>query len=142
MITLSTRGRYATRIMVNLARSPQGEAKSARSIAEEEDISVDYIEQLLVKLKSAGFIKSRRGKHGGSLLARPADGIRVSELLDLMEGDTVLVPCLEERCEREETCPTRPLWKKANDALRRVFEGTTIGDLAQGKGLSALSFHI
>jgi Rrf2 family protein len=142
MISMSTKGRYATRIAVNLARAPHNEAKSARIIAQEEDISADYVEQLMIKLKSAGFIKSRRGKNGGSLLNQKADTIRVADLLNAIEGKIALAPCITESCSREKKCTTHFLWKKANESLNKVFESVTIADLAEDKDSAALSFQI
>ncbi|MFO7871741.1 MAG: Rrf2 family transcriptional regulator [Kiritimatiellia bacterium] len=142
MINVSTKGRYAVRIMVNLARVPGGEAKSARIIGEEEGISADYVEQLLVKLRGLGFVKSRRGKRGGAMLAGPADRIRVADLLAVIEGEVCLAPCITGACEREGRCPARKLWQEANDAIERVFESASIADLAQGKGTETLSFQI
>jgi len=103
---------------------------------------MDYVEQLLVKLKAVGFIKSRRGKHGGSVLARRADNISVAALLEIIEGEMSLVPCMMKQCDRRRKCPTRPLRKEANDVLKRIFEGATIADLAQEKGSAVLSSQI
>lgn len=132
VITLSTRGRYATRIVVNLARESGGKAKSARVIAQEEGLSVDYVEQLLIKLKAAGLITNRRGKHGGSVLAKSPEKIRMADLLNVIEGKLSLVPCITGSCPRKDDCPTQSLWRKANSALEDVFDSTTIKDLLNG----------
>lgn len=131
MINLSTRGRYAARILVNLAQSKDGQAKNARTIAREENIALDYAEQLLLSLRTAGFVRSRRGSRGGFALQRPAEKIRMADLLERVEGDLSLVPCIDSFCERRRACPTRKLWKEAGDAMRGVFAKWTIADLAE-----------
>jgi Rrf2 family protein len=146
MISLSTKGRYATRILVNLARRKDGGTASAREIAEGEGISTHYVEQLLIKLKAAGFVRSQRGKKGGFRLGVPAESITVSAVLKALEGTLSIVPCVTESCERASRCPTRPVWKKANETLARLFDSVTIAELARGKsgpgGRGALFYQI
>ncbi|MBN1671379.1 MAG: Rrf2 family transcriptional regulator [Kiritimatiellae bacterium] len=132
MINLSTKGRYAVRILVNLARADSRTAPvRAKDIAEAEGLSVDYAEQLLIKLKAAGFVRSQRGKRGGFLLTRSAEEITVAEVLAALEGELCLVGCAAESCTRRDGCPTKPLWDEAGRRLRELFAGTTIGQLAR-----------
>ena len=141
MMNLSTKGRYATRIMVNLAQGG-GEAKSARVVAEDEELSLDYVEQLIMKLKGAGFVKTIRGKHGGSVLARSADAICVAELLEAMEGKMSVAPCMVDQCGRRNQCSTHSLWEEANEALQGVFGNTTIADLARKRAAAVSNYQI
>ena len=129
MLTLSSKGRYATRILVFMAR--KGKHVSKQEISYAEDISADYVEQILIKLKTAGFVRSHRGSKGGFSLARDADTITVSEVLAATEGPVCLAPCLSENCVRDLKCVTKLVWRKATQALNAAFSGTTIGELAR-----------
>jgi len=130
MLTLSTRGRYATRILCFLAAQPEGEPISKQAIAESEDITPDYIEQILTPLREAGLVQSHRGRHGGFTLAVPPEELTVAQILEATDGPLVPVPCLgSEACTREAGCPTRRVWAEAVDAMRTVFQRTSIADL-------------
>ena len=130
MMRLSTRQRYATRILVYLAR--HGDAAPARknAIAKAEAIPADYVEQICMRLKSAGLIASYRGKNGGFALAREPAAITVADGLAAVDGKLTLAPCVGQACARAGACPTRALWQRANAALQGVLEGTTIRELA------------
>lgn len=131
MIKLSTKGRYATRIMVFLAlyRGDQPVRKQVISVA--EDISPDYVVQILMRLKAAGLVESRRGTNGGFLLAREPEQITVADVLQATEGSIELVSCEDEGCKRISVCVTRDVWQRATRALDTVFKGTTIAQLAE-----------
>jgi len=130
MINLSTKGRYATRIMIYIAR--QNGAVRKIEIAEAEDLTVDYVEQILIRLKAAGLVTSRRGANGGFSLARPADRITVADVLAATEGSTELAPCLSGDCPRMSFCPTRPLWDRVSRTIKEAFTEATIAGLANG----------
>jgi Rrf2 family protein len=131
MLTLSTKGRYATRIMVRLAEAALGESLRVQEIAESEEIAATYVEQLLLSLKAAGLVRSHRGAKGGFSLARDPQTIPVGHVLAAMEGPICLVPCLGDAgCPRAPRCPTQPLWRKVNAALVAAFDGITIGEMA------------
>jgi len=131
MLKISTKGRYATRIMVYLAlRDGDGPARK-REIAESEGIADDYVEQLLSRLRTAGLVKSRRGAQGGFLLGRDPGEITVYDVLACTEGTVSLVACIEEGCDRAPNCVTRPVWQEANDALLAIFSRETIAGLAR-----------
>jgi Rrf2 family cysteine metabolism transcriptional repressor len=142
MIGFTTKGRYATRVLVYLAlRREEGPAKK-QAIAEAEDISPDYLEQILIRLKAAGIVNSHRGKSGGFSLAADPHKLPVSQVLEVMEGRMSVVPCLiGGACERSATCSTRSLWDRADRALKKVLSATTIGDLAD-QAPGAPDFHI
>ncbi len=130
MMTISTRGRYATRIMVLLAGEPE-RPLTKFEIADAEDITAAYVQQLMLALKLAGLVRSHRGRVGGFSLARPAETITVADVLGAVEGEVLPAPCRSTgHCKRASTCPTRPLWEKAADLLDELFGRTTIADLA------------
>jgi Rrf2 family protein len=136
MMAISTRGRYATRIMVLLAVQPDQGSLTKFQIGEAEDISPAYVQQLLMALRLAGLARSHRGRNGGFSLARPAESITVLEVLQAVEGELMPAPCRDTgHCERAATCPTRPLWQAATDLLSSLFQNTTVEDL--GKGIVA-----
>ena len=130
MMPLSTRGRYAARIMVFLSRKNGGGPATKGSIGASEEISPDYVEQIMMGLKAAGLVQSHRGRKGGFSLARNADAITLSDVLLAVEGPVSPVPCVAKECSRSRTCPTRPIWKKTAHILDALFRETTIGQLA------------
>jgi len=131
MLSLSTKSRYATRIIVYLAAREKPQPASAQEIARNEAISADYVEQILIRLKAAGIVKSQRGKKGGFNLSRDPYGLSVSDVLQAVEGNVPIVPCLEKRCRRAPICATRSVWQEASAALYRVLEEANIGRLAE-----------
>jgi Rrf2 family protein len=131
MMKLSTKGRYATRIMVYLAMQEQGVPCRKQEIAEAEEISADYVEQILIRLKAAGLVTSHRGARGGFSLTRPPAEVTVEEVLQATEGPVTLVACGDEGCTRETICVTRKIWRAAEAALSDVFSGTVIAELAE-----------
>lgn len=130
MVTLSTKGRYATRILVYLAAQPQGLASAKQEIARAEGISADYVEQIMVRLRAAGLVNSKRGVNGGFLLAKPARDIPVLEAVEAAEGPLDLVRDCADGCARTTECVTRDLWKKASEALRGSLASVTVQELA------------
>lgn len=131
MMQISTRGRYATRIMVALALSDTGRPAKKRELAAQEGMSADYAEQILMRLKSRGLVSSHRGAGGGYALARSADAITVADVLEATEGPIAVTPCAEEPCDRAPECVTRRVWRRAEEVLVGVFGTVTIGQLAR-----------
>jgi Rrf2 family transcriptional regulator, iron-sulfur cluster assembly transcription factor len=130
MMCISTKGRYATRIMVFLALNP-GRTLTKTEISEAEDISPGYMQQLMGPLVAAGLVRSYRGNSGGFSLARPAETITIGDVLRATEGQCSPAPCLDPAdCPRSEKCSTRTFWLRVADALHDLFEGTTVADLA------------
>ncbi len=146
MLKLSTKGRYATRIMVYLAIQGGPEPARKRMIAEAEGIPADYVEQILLRLRTAGLVRSHRGAKGGFSLSRDPRNITVAQILEATEGPLALAPCQDEECERVSACVTRGLWQKASDALEDVFGQITVADLAEQtqhlRDSNALTFAI
>ncbi len=133
MIRLSTKGRYGTRLMLNLARhyGNGSEAVILKRISEDERISIRYLEQIIIPLKINRLVKSIRGAGGGYTLARRPEDIKLSEILHALEGNCCLVECLEDgsTCEFMDTCPTYDIWKGATDLLRGYFDGISLKDI-------------
>jgi Rrf2 family transcriptional regulator, iron-sulfur cluster assembly transcription factor len=102
-------------------------------IAKRQGIPSKYLEQIIIPLKKANYVKSVRGYKGGHMLAKPPDEITVREIVALMEGGLKLAVCTSdpEICERSETCVTRLLWKQATDAMAEKLEAVTLADLVK-----------
>lgn len=134
MIRLSTKGRYGTRLMLNLARhyGNGSDAVILKRISEDERISIRYLEQIIIPLKINRLVKSIRGAGGGYTLARRPEDIKLSEILHALEGNCCLVECVEDHayCDRLESCPTYEIWKGATDLLKGYFDGLTLRDVA------------
>ena len=133
MIRLSTKGRYGTRLMLNLARhyGNGNDAVILKNISEDERISIRYLEQIIIPLKINRLVKSIRGAGGGYTLARKPEDIRLSEILHALEGNCCLVECIEDGsyCEFTETCPTFDIWKNATELLKGYFDSLTLKDV-------------
>jgi len=131
---ISTRGRYALRLMVDLAASPRDEFVTIKSIAARQEISEKYLEQIITVLSRAGFVKSARGAQGGYKLSRPAGEYTVGMILRAIEGSLVPVKCMEDepnQCPRSSFCVTLDVWKKIDEAIRSVVDNITLEELAQ-----------
>jgi Rrf2 family protein len=133
MMKLSARSRYGARMMVDLARHYDQGPVQIRDIAKRQDISVKYLEQLIIPLKKAGFIDSVRGPKGGHLLSRPPETITAGEIVRVLEHQTGAVQCIEDpkECERAGKCPTRKLWKTATRAFYDQLNEVTLAELVQ-----------
>ncbi|HBU11862.1 MAG TPA: AsnC family transcriptional regulator [Clostridiales bacterium] len=133
---LSTKGRYGLKALVDLAVNGDKEAVSAGSIAQRQDISEGYLEQLLARLKKAGIVVSARGAHGGYFLARPAEQIRVGDVLRALEGSIEPAPCpgLEGECTDASSCVTKNLWRRINEGLTKIVDETSLRALIEESG--------
>ena len=129
---LSTRSRYGTRLMLDMAQNYQDGPLHLTSIANRQGISVKYLEQIIIPLKRAHYIKSVRGPKGGHLLAKPPELITVGEIVALLEEGASLVECVEhaELCERSQDCPTRLIWQEAAQAMFDKLKTITLADLS------------
>lgn len=134
---ISTKGRYALRVMLDLAEN-QGEGfLPLRDIARRQNISEKYLESILKILVRRKLLLGLRGKGGGYRLARPAQECPVGEVLRLTEGSLAPVACLEEgadKCPRAQDCRTLPLWKKLDELVAGYLDSVTIADLLQENG--------
>ncbi len=127
---ISAKGRYALRSMLDLSiNGTEGNVK-LKDIAERQDIPIKYLEQIISVLNKAGYVKGERGPNGGYRLSNPPEDYTVGMIIKLIEGDTVPVSCLTEgECKRSDKCVSMILWKKLNDAVNSVLEGTTLADM-------------
>ena len=131
---ISTKGRYALRLMIDLAIHDQGKCIRIKDIAKRQEISEKYLEQIISILNRAGYIKSVRGPQGGHRLARSPREYTVGMILRLTEGSLAPVECVEEEetlCPRKQTCATFTVWKKMNDAINNVVDNITLADLVE-----------
>ena len=131
---ISTKGRYAVRVMLDLALHNTGEHIKVKQIAERQGISEKYLEQIISVLNKAGYVKSARGAQGGYRIADDPHSYTVGMILRLTECSLCPVACLDGRvneCERCDTCETLGVWKELNEAINRVVDGVTIGDLME-----------
>lgn len=130
---ISTRGRYAMRMMLDIALHDQAEPVRIKDIAARQDISVKYLEQIVSVLTKAGYVSSIRGPQGGYRLAREPKDYTVGMILRLTEGDLSPVACLEDgyECLKRESCVTVRLWRELDDAINSVVEKYTLEDLIE-----------
>lgn len=131
---ISTRGRYALRLMLDLAIYNTGEPVSLRDIASRQGVSEKYLEQIISSMNKAGFVKSVRGAQGGYLLAHEPSYYTVGMILRVTEGDLAPVDCVSKDsagCERENGCVTVRIWRKLYDAINDVVDGITLADLKE-----------
>ena len=131
---ISTKGRYALRMMLDLALCDKEEPVRLKDIAARQDISLKYLEQIISVLQKAGFVKSIRGPQGGYYLTKEPKAYTVGMILRLIEGELAPVSCLageKNHCARQDTCVTLRLWKELDDAIKGVIDKYTLADLAQ-----------
>ncbi len=128
---ISTKGRYALRLMLDLAQEGQGRPVVLRDVAGRQEISEKYLEQLVSPLTRAGLLKSVRGAAGGYLLTKTPGEYTVGEILRAQEGSLAVVDCGQDGnpCPRRANCPTAPLWERLNRAVDEVVDATTLQDL-------------
>lgn len=135
---LSTRSRYGTRMMIDMAQRYNEGPVQIGDIARRVDVSVKYLEQLIIPLKKAGYITSVRGPKGGHMLSRPPDAISIGEVVKVLEGGISLSDCVENPkvCDKSEACLTRSLWEEATKAMHDRLDATTLAEMVQsGKAL-------
>ena len=132
---LSTKGRYGLRAMIDLAQYGGGEPVSLASIAARQNISENYLEQLIARLRKAGLVEGFRGAGGGYLLKRPAEEISVGDILRAMEGSLSPVECPgllgNGGCSGEDLCVAKYVWKKINESVNRTVDEMKLSDLAE-----------
>lgn len=130
---LSTRTRYGTRFMVHLAQYGAKTPVLLRDVAHREDISMKYLSQIVIPLKTHGLIGSVRGARGGYFLTRHPERITLKEILEALEDSLVLVDCTRESdlCARTSVCATRRLWKELTEHMKRYLETVSLQDLIQ-----------
>ena len=138
---ISNKARYAFRALLAIAEAPAGEAMPSVEIAQRYAIPHKFLEQILLDLRKAGILESRRGKSGGYVMLRPADTVTFGEILRIFEGPLAPLPCLSrqayrqcEDCVDERTCVIRREFGRSYEASRAVLDNRTIGDaLSEGR---------
>jgi Rrf2 family protein len=130
---ISTKGRYGTRTLVDLALHEEEGPVQLKDIAERQQISLHYLEHLVGPLIAAGIIRSVRGARGGIWLAKRPNEIKLSEIVNILEGSLCIVDCLDnpESCGRYEYCAAREIWCELEDAMNDILESTTLRDLVE-----------
>ena len=130
---ISTKGRYALRLMLDIALTGGEAPVSLRDVAQRQDISDKYLEQIITPLGRAGLVRSVRGAGGGYLLTRPPEEYTVGEILRLLEGSLVPVICAEAKscCCRAEQCVTQEIWEEIAAAVSSLVDHTTLADLVE-----------
>ena len=129
---VSTKGRYALRVMVSLAQRAEDEYIPLKEIAEEEGISQKYLESIMTTLSKAGFVDAVHGKGGGYRLNRKPEDYTVGSILKLTEGGLTAVSCTSQgasACSRAECCNALPMWERLDRMINDFFEGITLADL-------------
>lgn len=129
---ISTRGRYALRVMVDLAEHASDGYTAMRSVAERQNISLKYLEKILPLLVKENMIEGIQGKGGGYRLTRAPETYRIGDILRLTEGDLAPVACLEsyaEPCKRTADCRTRPMWNELNTLINDYLDSVTLASL-------------
>lgn len=129
---ISTKGRYALRLMMDIAMNDTGEPVRIKDISARQDISIKYLEQIVSILNRAGFVRAIRGPQGGYRLVRKPSEYTAGMVLRLTEGSLAPVSCLdyeENDCPRQEACGTLELWKRLDDAIKSVVDSVTLEDL-------------
>ena len=128
---LSTRGRYSTRLMMELALHFGEGPILLKDISKVQDISLKYLGQLIIPLKIAGLIKSTRGSHGGYFLSKPPEKIKLSEVISAVEGPIAFTECVDnpDICYRSKTCAARDVWEKATEQFNKTLGDITIAEM-------------
>ena len=132
---VSTKGRYALTVMVDLAKLSDGGYVSLSDIAERENLSMKYLESIISILNKGGLLQSLRGKNGGYKLARSPEEYSINEILLLTEGTLAPVNCIMQegvQCEKAATCSTLPLWAGLDKVIENYLKGITLEDIIEG----------
>ena len=130
---LSTKGRYGTRALVDLALHQGNEPSQLKHIARRQEIPLQYLEHLITPLKAGGLVRSTRGPKGGISLTRSPQEIKLSDVIHLLEGSLAPAECVDDPavCSRSSSCVTREVWCELKAAMDGVLESTTLQDLVE-----------
>jgi Rrf2 family protein len=144
---LTTKMRYGTRAMLDLALHEDAGPITLKDIAQRQEVSVKYVEHLLSTLHASGLLKVARGRSGGYSLSRPASEINLRQVYEVLEGTDPLVQCTEDpgACHRSETCATQEVWAKLQAVVAQTLESITLDDLARRsreKGPASDTYYI
>jgi Rrf2 family cysteine metabolism transcriptional repressor len=133
VMKLSTKGRYGTRALLEIALHEGREPILLRDIASRQQISLSYLEHIISPLIAGGIIRSTKGPRGGISLNRKPSEVKLSEVIQLLEGSVAPADCVDnpDICDRSSSCVTRDLWKEIKDVMSEVLESTTLQDLVE-----------
>ena len=129
---ISTRGRYALRVLIDLAEHAGSGFIPMKDVAERQEISLKYLERIIPALSKNGYVEGVHGKGGGYRLVKAPEDCRVGDILRLTEGDLAPVACLEpgaKPCRRRENCRTYPMWADFQRLINEYFDGITLADI-------------
>ena len=135
-VKISTKGRYALRMMIDIAENQKDGYVTLKDVALRQDISKKYLEQIALHLSQAGMLRAVRGYQGGYMLAKPAAEYSVNAILKVVEGSMSPVSCLEDRasaCPRCHMCKTLPMWTELERLIFNYLEGISLEDLVEGR---------
>lgn len=142
---ISTKGRYALRMLVDLAEHRNGEFISLKEIAARQEISKKYLEQIIPIFHKADILLANRGSQGGYMLARSPEKYTVGEILRLTEGSLAPVACVEregQSCDRSAQCATLPVWQGLNRVIQEYLDGITLQDIVDQQRARDLSDYV
>lgn len=132
---VSTRGRYAIRVMIDLAEHMNGKYIPMKEIADRQDVSLKYMTKIMQVLTKSGMLDGQHGKGGGYKLNRDPAEYHIGDILRLTEGTLAPVSCIDEtdcKCDRSYECRTRPMWNELDKLISEYLDGITIADLMKG----------
>ena len=135
-MNVTTKGRYALRVMMDLAQQPGDGFVSLKGVAERQGVSMKYLEMIVGQLKRAGLVESSRGKEGGYRLCRAPSAYSVGEILRCQEDNLAPVACIRDggvACDQAAFCHTIPMWKELDEITNRYLDSVTLEDLITGK---------
>ena len=134
-MNVTSKGRYALRVMLDLAQHPEEGFISLKMVAERQGISMKYLEMIVGHLKKAELLESTRGKEGGYRLSRPAESYTVGEILRSIEESLAPVSCIKDgsvNCDHASLCRTIPMWKELDDITNAYLDSVRLNDLLDG----------
>lgn len=127
---ISTKGRYALRVMIDLAVNDKGDYVSLKDISNRQEVSLKYLEQIMAMLNKAGYVKSTRGNNGGYRLAKSPEEYKVGDILRKTEGDLAPIACVNgEECGKRENCKTFKFWQRLDNVINEYVDSKTLADL-------------
>ena len=127
---ISTKGRYALRVMIDLAVNDKGNYVSLKDISNRQEVSLKYLEQIMAMLNKAGYVKSVRGNNGGYRLAKLPEEYKVGDILRTTEGDLAPIACVNgEECSKRENCKTFKFWQGLDNVINEYVDSKTLADL-------------
>ena len=135
-MNVTSKGRYALRVMIDLAQHPDEGYVSLKTVAERQGISMKYLEMIVSSLKQAELVESTRGKEGGYRLSRSPADYSVGEILRCLEDNLAPVSCIKDgelQCDKAAACVTLPMWKELDELTNSYLDGVSLQDLLTGE---------